>query len=159
MGAIKRWLTGKNLATAMIVPCTVNSAGVITEGTGKSLLGRCEGLSIRHRTVTDQIMSVDDIIANNVVLYDDYTITIKEILTQKTGSTYEPALPSLYYTADLFKITIAKGGKQYVIYGIRSEMDDSHEGHGKQTSSMTLVAVNVNADNSGLFSITYGDSA
>lgn len=160
MAAIRKWLVGKNLTTITIAPCTVAADGVITVGTAKSLAGRCEGVSIRARAVTDQIMSVDDVIANNVVLYEDYEINIREILTQKTalsGNNYEPVLPLQYYTADIFKIIAIKGGKTWTVYGIRSQLDDTHEGMGKQTSSMTLLPVNVNVDATGVASITYGD--
>lgn len=152
------------MAVALIEPCAVNADGVITVTTanGRSLKGRCESIRIRHRLNTDMIMSVDDTLENHVALYEGYVVELREIQTVKTATVaggYENVLPSMYYQADYFRVTLSKGGKTYVVYGIRSDMDDGIEGQGRQTTSLTLLPVNVNVDASSTASVAYGDAS
>jgi hypothetical protein len=166
MAAIRNFLRGRDLTACTIDPCTVAATGVITvvTGSGASFRTLLDSVKITQRVTTEMIMSVDDIIENNVVLYDGYDIEITEILTRKTatggGGPYEPKLPVLYYGGwDYFRLTLSKGGKTYVVYGVRQSLDDGVTGQGKQTATMRLNAVNVNVDNSGVASIAYGDTA
>lgn len=160
MSAIRNWLLGKHTTVIDIKPCTVNAGtGAITVGTAASLRGRANSIRIRHRANTEMIVSVDDVVENHVVLMDGYVVELSEILTVKTGTSYQPVLPVMFYTADLFQVTFTRGGKTTVVYGVRSEMDDGITGQGKQDASLTLLPVNVNVDNSGTASIAYGDAA
>lgn len=165
MSAIRNWTRGRDTSFFTLEPCTVAATGILTVVTGKSLLGRFEDVRIQYRTVTDMIMSVDDVIANNVVLYDDYTVTITEKKASKTGSVgggYEPILPGFFFNAtryDYFKLTLAAGGKQYVIYLVRGELTDGVAGPGGQSITASFSCANVNIDASSTASLLYGDAS
>ena len=175
MAAIRRFLRGRDTMAITIVPQDVSAAGVLTTtattaDNSVSLIGRCDGIRIMNRLTSEVIMSVDDILENNVPLTEGYSIELTEILTQKTGTggvaasavNYEPALPYLYNkrtsgvsTYDYFKITVTKGANQYVVYGLKQELSDGVNGQGKQIATMSLLPVNVNFDASGVASIVY----
>lgn len=178
MSAIRRFQRGRDVTAITIIPQDVSSAGVLQNTafsgftTGGSLLGRCDGITIRNRLNAEVIMSVDDVLVNNVPLTEEYSIELREILTQKTGTggvavsatDYEPMLPRMFNERDgstgaskwdYFKITVAKGGKSYTIYGLKQELNDSVQGSGKQVATMSLLPVNVNFDSSGVASLTY----
>lgn len=162
MSAKRNWTRGRDTSYFQLEPCTVAATGILTVATGKSLLGRFEDVRIQNRLVADMIMSVDDTIANNVPLYDDYSVTITEIKASKTatvGGGYEPIIPALFYAYDYFKLTLASGGKQYTCYLLRGEMSDGVAGPGKQTISASFSPVNVNIDASSTASIAYGDAS
>ncbi len=178
MSAIKRFQRGRDVTAITIIPQDVSAAGALTAtsfsgfNAGGSLLGRCDGITIRNRLNSEVIMSVDDVLVNNVPITEEYSIEVREILTQKTGSggiaasatDYEPMLPRLFNERDsgtgaskwdYFKITVTKGGKSYTIYGLKQELNDNVQGSGKQVASMTLLPVNVNFDGSGAASLAY----
>lgn len=166
MGAVRRYLLGRHTTKISIIPCTINASGVITLGTEYSLRGgRCRGLQIRPRNATEMVMGVDDVLENHESLYDGYTVEVSELLVQKTGAgtgvtAYEPILPALYYGgSDVFKITLAKGGKEWNVYGLRESLSDGVDGQGQQIATMSFLPKNVNLDASGTPSIVYGDAA
>lgn len=177
MAAILQYLRGRDTTAITITAQDVSATGVLsntTSATGELIGGRCDGISIQVKQNSESIMAINDIIENNVPISIGYTISLTEILVNRSGTggiassaiNYEPILPYLFNhaasgtsTYQYFKITIDKGGKEYIVYGLKQSLDDGVRSQGKQTCSMTLVPVNVNFDASGMASIEYKDAA
>jgi hypothetical protein len=175
MPAIKQFLRGRDVTQLDIVPQDQSAAGVLsTTATSAdalaSLLGRFKSLTIRNRVNSEIIMSVDDIIENNVPITTGYTFEMTEILTKKTGTggmatsstNYEPVLPYLFNkltsgvsTYDYFKVTFLAGGKTTVLYGLKQELSYGKTAQGEETATMSFLPVNGNFDASGTASIAY----
>lgn len=176
MSAIRQFLRGRDVTQLDLVPQDVSATGVMTTTATAtdavaSLLGRFKSLTIRNRINSEIIMSVDDIIENNVPITSGYTFEVTEILTKKSGTgglaasaaNYEPVLPYLFNkgggtntsTYDYFKVTFVAGGKTTVLYGVKQEISYGKTSQGEETCTMSFLPVNTNFDASGTASIVY----
>ena len=177
------WLLGRQITQVLIQPCAVDpDSGVVTVGVTtppinqRSLRGRIDNIRIVNDVGEENIMSVDSTLANHVVTSDDLEIELTEILangklanTVTTATAFAPTkgapiLPQLPTLADLFKITFARGGQQWITFVTRGRQTDGVASIGKNVTGMTFRLADVRdstlittANPLGQFGIGYGN--
>jgi hypothetical protein len=127
-----------------ITPATiVDTTGVLTEVTAsnKNFAGRADRFEMRNNPVSDEISAMDDVQTNEVVLKDNWSLTLNEIERYS-----EVHLADLLMGWSHFKITAIMGGKTWVLWCTYGPSTFPAE-MGKSIASVEFRIIAIGADN------------
>lgn len=139
---LPNWLKGKHLTAVTANGCSVDAAGVITDGTDRSLAGYIDAVMFDSSPSLEMIQSVDRTVAHYENIYEDFTMTLVEILRIKQGSA-TPFLPTIAAGFNIIKFVFTRGGQTYTMYGQRGDYKDGVQGFGKNSCSLTIRPVDI----------------
>lgn len=131
---------GGSSITATINPCTFDSNGVLTVGTGKSLKGKFKRFSVSVRPQKDNVSSVDSDKANNLPIEENLQVSFEEMQCYGVGVN---ALPVLYTGYDAFQVILGYANRTYTAYVSRGDYEDGIESKGNGTIKGTADLIDV----------------
>jgi len=147
MSAIPLYLKGRHLASVVLTPCTVGTAGALTEVTAsaQTLTTVMDSLSLELIANLEEISAVNSPRQNHTVTDDDYRLTLN-ILEVNNASDPSP-LAAVAVSYDVFKAVFTKGtgasAKSWTVYGHRDTYSEGVQGKGRQIASLTLAGVDL----------------
>lgn len=140
MTAVAKWIIGRDVAVT-ITPQTIDTAGVLTDGTPASFVGKCDRLEMSNSPEKQDISAMDALYQNNVLLKDNFSLTVVEI--QKRAGADLPAMMTRY---EYFKIVAVVGAKTLTFFGTRGSGNAQWE-TGKSPSSLTFDQIDIGTSN------------
>lgn len=148
MATIPQWLLGRHLTSVVITPQSVSSAGVLSDGTAKTVTTVVDSIQANISPVHEEINPVNSTRANNVITHDDSGITLS-IIEVNNGSDPNP-LEAIVLTNDVFKVVFTKGtvtsyAATWTGYFTRGQCSFGISGRGKQIASLELLQVDAGA--------------
>lgn len=145
MATVPLWLTaGNGPFTVVMTPQSVGTDGTLSDGTSVALTGVLDDISFANNPTLDNIRPMSLKRANNVLIEDNPSITLVEIM-KSAGTNILAAqnAASLY-----FKVVFTRGAQAYTYYGIRGAYGEQ-VANGKSLATLTLEAVETGAANPG----------
>ena len=118
MSAIPNWLVGRNVTSISITPQTVGATtGTLTAGTLVTLAGLLDEISLEQTNETENIAPLDVRQNNEVITGSGTSLTLTEILSANTGTTYN-VLSQAAQSTDIAVVTFTRQGKVWTITGV-----------------------------------------
>jgi hypothetical protein len=141
------WLLGRHVTTVTLVGMAIDIYGVLTDSDSEALVGQLDEITLTSTPQTENIQAMDIRIANYVILEDDFTLTLSEIL-KRVNANILYKLQSLGY--DYFHAIITRGTDTWDFYGLRGEYAEQLV-KGKATGRMTFHCIYPGDFNPALF--------
>lgn len=138
MTAIPAWLIGVNATTVNIIGQTIAANGTLTPGATTSLVGQLDEIEIDITNETENITPMDVRQNNYVIVGEDATITLTEIL-KRSGTNILAALSSSY---DVAQFNLTRGAQSWSFYGTIGGYNEGLR-RGKSVGRMPLKIVNI----------------
>jgi hypothetical protein len=142
-----QWLLGRHQTAVTITPTVTDTAGNITPGSSQSLVGTLDSIELGNEPQMENISAMDSTQANWVPLEDDTTITVTEIMKQKSGS-YPVSFLRIFYIGSregVFAFTA--GGETCAFTFEAGAYRETYVGKGKRQSILTLRQKGVYGNN------------
>lgn len=143
MSSVPLWLRGRHLASVVLTPVTIGTAGAITDVTGSAatLTTVMEGYGSELGANLEEISAVNSARQNFENLDDGHRLTLS-ILQVNNASDPSP-LAALVLSFNVFKaaITVGTGASARTITGYyeRENYSDGIQGKGRQIATLTLA--------------------
>ncbi len=104
------WLTGAGVTAIVVTPLTVNTDGTFTVGTGQSLTGHLDEITLEQVNTLQNITPLDERQDNEVIVGSGTTLTLVEILSKVNGC----FLSAIGNSTDYVQAGFARGGHTYL---------------------------------------------
>lgn len=142
--AIPLWVLGKHLTNVAITPLVEDANGNLSAGAGsQTLLDTIDGVRLASNPATENINALTRPKANHVILEDDTSIIVTQILTRRRygANTKNNVLPYCVASWDLFEMTFTRGGDVWTGRFTRGPYADGVVSKGKNTVELSLLQV------------------
>lgn len=144
MTNIPSWLLGKHTISVTVTGFTADSTGILTASTSGSLIGQIDSLEITSDPESDEISSADNPIKHHVVVAEDSSIRMTEILRLPVS---QQVLPYMAANFTYMKVVYARGVggalHTFTYWGSRGQYKDGLPGKGKGTAELSLNQIDI----------------
>ena len=140
------WLIGRNMSTVTITGVTAGTDGTLTDATGtgvQDIVTKFEEITFNSEPITEEISAASSDKAHTVILQEANSATVRCILqtARRTGESTNnqpDALSHLAATYSILKLTFARSGRTYTLYGCRGAYSETIA-KGRSTATLTLL--------------------
>lgn len=141
------WMLGTDVNTVVLTPQTITysaNKAVLADGSGKDVTAMYRTLSCSLDPTLSNINASSRKQANNVVIEDDFTITIG--ITETHAAEDPDWLDNLMTSSDVFKVSFVRGTRTgavltWTMYATRGPYQFNADGKGEIMASLTLRMV------------------
>lgn len=147
MAQFPNWLLGRH-CSAVITPLTADTSGNLFTTPASSLVGTLESIEIELSVTDENISPMDVRGAHHVIVEDDYSIVLTEILKQGQAN----ILAAFAVAYDFAFLSVTRGIQVYNFYAVRGNYGEGPLVKGKNTARLNLHRINI----VGAASVTYG---
>lgn len=146
MATIPVWMIGKHLVSVTLYPQTVGTSGILADASTKGITTQLDSYQLNLAPTLENINAVNQPRGNNVVVEDDFSVSLN-LIEVHNASDPDP-LATIILTNDYFKAVFVKGTQAgsietWTLYGARGAFSEGLSGKGKQMASLELHAIDV----------------
>lgn len=107
---LNSWFTGKHVFSIIATPQSAAASGALTPGTARTFSAIVDEISYNGRSVTEEIAAITSPFENNVIVEQDDSIVVREILRTSTDGTGQLlALMTMLANHDFISWEIKRG--------------------------------------------------
>jgi len=143
MAQISLWLRGRDLTAITVTPQSVDSSGNLSAGSTSSLYGHVNITDFRSDPAKENISPVTSPFANMMVVEENCTIEIEEILNMNSVN----ILAAMASSGDYFFVALTRGQQSYGFYSSRGAYSEGVNSKGKNVCRMVFEQIDIGAPN------------
>jgi hypothetical protein len=154
--ALPGWIVGRHLTSCTITPITIDADGAVAEGTGVEMTQYfvVEEIEVNVTRTTENVTTLASFVDSEVVLEQDSTLTIHEVMRKGNSTTVTTAtgsiLPKVFSEGHYARLEFTHGSNQWTITGVMSDYTEGGR-RGKNVCSMTIRQISEADANGAIF--------